>query len=471
MTDSAPVTTALAQYITGAADRPLPHDVLEKTKQHFFDTMVAMLSGATLKPGRLAVEYARTRGGQGQATLAGTTERTNPELASLANGMCAHADETDDVNDLGRIHPGAAVVPAALAMAETDDRGGKDLLSAIAVGYDVGVCVNIGAWETFPLMNRDVHASHGVGETFGAMAAAASLAQLSDRETAYALSYAAQQVSGIATFYRDQHHIGKAFATAAMEAHAGVRAVELVRAGFTDIEDVFDDSPNAYDAFGINSDPQRLLRALGSTHHVMTTDIKRFPIGGPIQASAEALETLINAHGLTVDDVNRVEAHVPSQHSWIVDNRSMPDISLQYILSVLLVDGTITFDNSHDYARHNRPEMRQIMEKIQLIPEAELNIPQSDDATTRRTRRAYVVVHTHDGRSLTERVDSCLGSSSRPMTWDQLATKAHSVLGSVMAIGHIDELIALSKSFESASTRDLRPFLAAPSASSLSTAG
>lgn len=377
--------------------------------------------------------------------------------------MCAHADETDDVNDLGRIHPGASIVPAALAVAETYDRPGKSVLTAVALGYDVACSVNIGAWESFPLMHKDVRASHGVGQTFGSAAAAASLAGLSLEQTRYALSYAAQQVSGISTFYRDQEHIGKAFATAGMEAHAGVRAVELVRCGFTDISDVFDNSPNAYDAFGIKSDRDRLVQALGATHHVMTTDIKRYPIGGPIQPAAEALETLVGRYGLQASEIEFIEARVPSHGAWIVDSRTMPDISLQYILSVLLLDGAITFENSHDYERHRSEDTRAVMARIRMVPDTELDIPDVADPETRRTRRAIVTVRTLDGRTLTERVDNCLGSRGNPMSWKEVADKAHSVLDGVMGTDVVDDLVVRVRSFEKVcSARDLRRFFELP---------
>ena len=459
-----PVTSALASYVAEAPGRVLPADVLDRTKHHLLDGLVAMLSGSTLKPGVLATSYARSRGGVGESTLTGGT-RTNPELAALANGMCAHADETDDVNDLVRLHPGASIVPAAIAVAEAYDRPGAALLAAVAVGYDVACSVNVGAYGSYPAIQRAIRAPHGLGQTFGAAAAAASLAELSVEQNQYVLSYAAHQVSGITTFYRDQQHIGKAFATAGVQATAGVRAAEMVRWGFTDVLDVFDTSPHAFDAFGEDADTSRLLRELGSRHHVLTTDIKQYPVGGPIQAPAEALETIILEQGLEVEDVASVEARLPQHGSRIVDNRSMPDINLQYMLSVLLMDGRVTFSNSHDYARLDLPETRELMRRIQLVPDPTLDVPDGVDSAQRITRRAIVTVTTRNGQTFSKRVDACLGSRFNPMTWDDLASKAHMVLDNVMAPGQVTDLVSCVRELDTmTSARELRSYLEAPNA-------
>ena len=128
-----PATTALAAHIAGAEARGLEPGVLDRAKQHLLDSLVAMLSGATLKPGLLAVAYANSRGGAGESTVIGGA-RTNPELAAFANAICAHADETDDVNNRARIHPGCSIVPAAVAIAEAYDRPGSALVTAVSLG-------------------------------------------------------------------------------------------------------------------------------------------------------------------------------------------------------------------------------------------------------------------------------------------------------------------------------------------------
>ncbi len=458
------VTTRLARHIATAHERALAPDIADRARQHLLDGLVAVLSGATLRPGHLATAYARSRGGTGESTLAGGT-RTNPELAAFANAMCAHADETDDVNDRARVHPGASVVPVAVAAAEAFDRSGADLVTAVSLGYDVTCAVNIGAWKSLRAMQRAVRATHGVGQTFGSAATAAFLAGLTVEQNRHVLSYATQQVAGVSTFYRDPEHIGKAFATAANQAHAGVRAAELVRFGFTDIDDVFDGSPQAFDAHGEDGDTGRMLEDLAATRHVTTTDIKRYPVGGPIQPAAEAIERMIATEGIRADHVESVEVRLPRHGAYIVDGRAMPDISVQYIVSVLLLDGELTFRSAHDYERHRSTPVREVMSRVHLVADPSLDVTEEFDASKRRTRRAVVTVRCTDGRVLVERVDPCRGAHDNPMSWDELAGKAHMALAAVMPAGQVDDLVGWVRAADgSVSARELRPFLEAPGA-------
>src|SRR5205085_4019046 len=114
---SAPMR-ALSAYIARAPARRLPQAVAEKARHHILDTLAAMVSGARLAPGRAAIAYVRQLGGTPQASVAGSRVVTSCVNAALANGMLAHADETDDSHAPSRNHPGCAVVPAALAVAE-----------------------------------------------------------------------------------------------------------------------------------------------------------------------------------------------------------------------------------------------------------------------------------------------------------------------------------------------------------------
>jgi 2-methylcitrate dehydratase PrpD len=282
-------------------------------------------------------------------------------------------------------------------------------------------------------------------------------------QTRQVLSYAAQQVSGIATFYRDPAHIGKAFSTSANQAHASVRAAELVRFGFTAIDDVFDGKPNAFHAIGEEGDIARVLEDLETTRHVTTTDIKQFPVGGPIQAPVEALTRVIRDRRIGASDVESIEVHLPTQGAYIVDNRAMPDICLQYILSVLLFDGRITFESSHDYERHRSDQVREMMHRIKAVADPTLDVAADDsNVQSRRTWRAVVVVNTRDGKTITERVDTPRGTHENPMTWEEVSAKAFMVLDKVMPRDRIEALVRWVRNVETArSARELRAFFGA----------
>ena len=117
-TPISPVTTALAEYVSKTLDRELPTAVAARTKLHVLDTIAAMISGARLKPGEMAIRFARAQGGTAEASIVTTNIRTAVINAALVNAMFAHADETDDFEPVTKAHPGCSAVPAALAVGD-----------------------------------------------------------------------------------------------------------------------------------------------------------------------------------------------------------------------------------------------------------------------------------------------------------------------------------------------------------------
>ena len=127
----------LSSYISLAGEKTLPSHVSEKAKHHLLDTIAAMVSGSRLKTGELAIQFIRTQGGTAEAQVIGTDLLTTAINAAMVNGFSAHADETDNSRAPSLTHPGCAIVPAALAMAERENSSGEALLRAAVLGYDI----------------------------------------------------------------------------------------------------------------------------------------------------------------------------------------------------------------------------------------------------------------------------------------------------------------------------------------------
>src|SRR5688572_24284312 len=128
----------LSAYICAAHRKTLPSAVVEKTKHHVLDTIAAMVSGSRLLPGRKGISYVKTLGGTKESCVIGSRMLTNAANAALANGMSAHADETDDSHAPSLTHPGCGGVPGGLACAERAGRPGPRLLRAGAMGSEIG---------------------------------------------------------------------------------------------------------------------------------------------------------------------------------------------------------------------------------------------------------------------------------------------------------------------------------------------
>src|SRR5881409_4143221 len=383
------ITGQLAQYMAEARRRSLPPEVAQAGKHRILDALGAIVSGSRLKAGELAVRYVRLQGGVPEASVLATDVKTSAVNAALANGMFGHADETDDFEPVTKAHPGCSAVPAALSVGEREDRSGEDFLRAVTLGYDL--CCRL-LMALGPDHVRSTHRSaEGVSSTFGAVGSAASLARLDEKQMRYALSYAAQQVSGIWSWERDSEHVEKAFDFAGMGARNGVTAAIMAQAGFTGVPDVLDGEHNALQALSREPRPEEMVAGLGSRFFVTETAIKVFSVGYPVQAPLDAFLTLRRQHNLTVDNVERIVVRLPEDGARIVDDRAMPDVNLQYAIAVALIDGTLSFDASHSYERMRDPQVLAVKQRVQLVGDRALMDPDAPrsgrvDVTLRDSR-------------------------------------------------------------------------------------
>ncbi len=424
-----PVMRTLAAYIAAARSKPLPKPVVEKTKHHVLDTLAAMVSGSKLLPGKMAITYVKTLGGARESTVVASKIVTNAVNAALANGMQAHADETDDSHARSLMHPGCGIVSAALAMAERERRSGTELLRAVALGYDVGARINL-ALGSIKFWNLG-HMTHCFGPTFGAAAASATLAHLTAAQVRHTLSYTAQQTSGLSTYGRDLEHIEKAFDFGGMAARNGVTAATMVAAGCTAVDDVFSGERNFFVAFdesgrlGFKPRPEILAQGLGKNYEILQTNIKRWSVGSPIQAPLDALLEMMRSGHVKARDVDTLVVRVYSDGARIADNRTMPDINLQHMCALMLVDGYVTFESAHDVERMKDPELVALRKRVRLIADDELE-------KLRPEKHAILDLTLRNGRTFHQHVKAVRGTTQNPMPRAEVDEKCYHLMASVL---------------------------------------
>jgi 2-methylcitrate dehydratase PrpD len=444
------ITGELARYMAEAGKRSLPPEVAQAGKHRILDSLGAIVSGSRLKAGELAIRYARLQGGVPESSVLATDLRTSAVNAALANGMFAHADETDDFEPMTKAHPGCAVVPAALAVAEREGSSGAELLRAVVLGYDV--CCRF-LMALGPDLVRGSHRSaEGTSSTMGSAAAAASLAGLDERGMRYALSYAAQQVSGIWSWVRDSEHVEKAFDFAGMGARNGVTAAIMVQTGFTGVWDVLEGEHNVLEALSPAPNPTEMVRDLGSRFFVTETAIKPYPVGYPIQSALDAFFALHRQHGLSVENVERIAVRLPEDGARIVNNRSMPDVNCQHMIAMALVDGTVTFASTRSYERMSDPAVLAMKERVNLVADPALMNPEAP-------RSAKVEVVLRDGRTLSHFTPHAYGTKQNPMDTQSVNAKARELMEPVLG-PRTEPLIERVNGLENvADVRELVPLL------------
>ena len=447
-----PVMAALSAYMSAAATRALPADVAEHAKHHLLDSLASMISGSELPPGQAAQRYIRAHGGKGAATIAGTLLTAAPGDAALANGMMAHADETDDSHNASRSHPGCSVVPAALAVGEELGIDGAHFLRAVTLGYDIGprVVMAMGGAE---FSYESSLATHSIAGNFGATAAATCAAGLDAGQTRWALDYAAQQSSGIVAWRRDTDHIEKAFVFAGMAARNGVTSALVVQTGWNGVDDIFSGADNFFLAYAPKAQSDQLVEKLGERYEIVQTDIKKWTVGSPIQAPLDAVEAIRNKRPFEADQVQRVTVRLAPSVAAVVDNRDMPDICLQHMVAVMLLDQTASFHAAHDKPRMRDPAALRQRAKVDLVREEDL-------AKLLPVRVAIVEIDLTDGTRLSERVSAVRGTPRNPMSRTEVIDKARDLTMPVLGREKSERLIETVYAIETVTdVRSLRPLL------------
>ena len=450
--ETSSVMERLSTYMSEARTRALPDEVVEKTKQHVLDTLAAMISGSELPPGRAALDFARFYGGREVATVVASNFRCGPIEAAMTNGVLAHADETDDSHSPSQSHPGCAVIPAALAAGEQFGISGTHFLRAVTLGYDIGprFTMTLGGQR----FEAESHwSTHSISPLFGAAAAASCAASLNTQQMRWMLGYTAHQSSGLGAWNRDTEHMQKAFHFGGMTARSGVTSALLVQAGWTGVDDILSGKDNFFAAYNPHADPAGLVGGLGERYEVTRTNIKKWPVGSPIQAALDAIVILRKDHPFDAAQVRQVSVRLATDEAAIVNNREIPDICLQHMIAVMLLDKTVTFASAHDGARLKDPATLRERAKVQLLPDPELEhlMP---------LRVAIVDISLTDGSHLTERVDNVRGTPENPMTREEVIAKTRDLITPVLGGAQCSSLIEKVFHLEGASDiRELRPLL------------
>ena len=442
-----PVMDTLTSYMAGASERALPEEALRGTKHHVLDTVAAMVSGSALVPGRRAIEFARSYGGEKIATVVASEVMCAPIEAAFANGVLAHSDESDDDFTSGGAHPGCAVVPAALAVGEQLGISGAHFLRAVALGYDI-------AMRAMRTVGPGMKETHNLVGTMGASAAAACAASLKTQQMAWLLDYATQQAgAGIGTWRRDTEHVEKAFLFGGMGARNGVHAALIVRAGWSGVNDVLSGPNNFVETYNPKADPAGMTAQLGTLFGVTQTTLKKWTTGGPIQAPLDALLNIRTKHPFEAGQVKQVVVRAATSAAYTVNNRDMPDICLQHLVAVMLLDHTLSFAAAHDKARMQDPAVLRERAKVQLVPDEELEklIP---------VRVAVVEVTLNNGTQLSDRVEHVRGTPENPMSQEEVIAKASDLMTPVMGTSGSRNLIQHILSVDQVTNiREITPLL------------
>ena len=430
------LTDRMADFATDTTFEDLADDVVDEAKRGLLDTIGVILVGAAdPATGIVRSVIAADPTGVG-STVAGSAVTASMPLAALVNGYAAHVMDYDDTQHRVGTHMSAPVVGAALPMAESLHRSGRDLIAAYAIGFEVGC--RLGRANSFArhLSKRKIHATGYLGH-FGATVAGGRLTGLDGVQMRRSFGIAAGYASGT---MRSFGTMGKA-QNAANAAQNGVYSAMLAERGFTAPEDIFDGDGSIFTMCGGQTDAGQLLDGLGKEYEVTTNTRKEFACAGWRNPIVDASMRLVNDHGLKVDDIESV-------HVWAAPNVShLPNypvptsgleskFSAQYAAAVALCD---LAGGAHQFSDERVADPAV----IDLCRRTALSFDQDFGPFQIR-----IELKTHDGKDLSQFIPVQKGDYKNPLSWDDLMVKFKANAATVLPADSVDELGELIRNLE-----------------------
>lgn len=403
-------TQVLARFAADFSTRPLPSDVVHHAQRAVMDWFASLYPGLATPAVRVLEQVLADELDRGPSRLVGPGEGRVATLraAALYNGTAAHAAELDDSFRDAMVHPGAATIAAALAVAQAMNASGERFLRAVVLGYEVST--RIGVIMGRPHY-RHWHSTGTVG-TFGAAAAAACAFGLDKAAFAHALALAATFAAGLQQAFRLESmakplHAGRA-------AEAGVLAAQLAAAGMRSSLDVQEGEAGLGQAMSSGPDWSALGETLGRDFHITRLTFKNHVGCGHTFAAIDGALALQQQHGFTHDEIEHLHLGVYQATLDIAPHVAAQDadqakFSLHYMVATALVHGSVRLA-AFEPARLNDAATRALMSRItkSLDPEVDAAFP--------GRRGARVQVTLRDGRRFAHLQSDRKGDPELPLS-------------------------------------------------------
>lgn len=433
------LSRALATYSLETSYEKLPYDVIQFTKRCLLDYFGSAIAGRQKRPIRMIEQFSREMGGYEQATVI-TGGKTSVMNAALVNGSASHIVELDDIHKGSIIHAATVVIPAALAIAEWKQLSGKDLITAIVVGYEV--CYRIGE-AVSPSHYYYWHNTATCG-TFGATAAVAKLLNLSIEQTIHALGNAGTQAAGLWEFIEDgamtkQLHPGKA-------AMNGLMSALLAEKGFTGATKILEGKRGFFNAMSEEYDEMKITSKLGEEYKITENSFKIHASCRHTHHVIDLMIELFQERGRFEHTIDKIVVKTYRVAINITDNDDpmteyAAKFSLQFCTALSLITGKAGLSAFNDETLWNK-DIRSLMKRVELLVDREL-----DNAYPKKWG-ASVTIYLKSGETITRETDYPKGDPEKPVTEEELILKFMSIAKSLSKAARehiVQDILALEQ--------------------------
>ncbi len=375
----------LARYAAALRYEDLPAEIVQTAKDCIADTVAAAICGADMAWSRIVVDYARRTGPGGASQILGHGAAVQAPAAALANGALAHAFELDSLTRPGAgAHPGATVLPPALAVAQEQGSDGRSLIAAFVAGNEVMIRIGRATGHT-----NEARGFHAPGTTgpFGGAVAAGHLLRLDAKAMTNALGIAGSLCGGLLEFSRGDGgmvkrlHLGRA-------SEAGVLAASLAAGGFAGPRTVIEGRFGFLRVFCTEFDEAELTRGLGEEFVVASAVLKRYPVPRDGASRGQGGARSAGRHGFAAADVEAIT--VPGNARMVERHNILEPADL------MLAQYSIPFSVALALCREARdpecwdetaladPQIRALCRRVSLAPQSGAGLARRRDGRARR---------------------------------------------------------------------------------------
>jgi 2-methylcitrate dehydratase PrpD len=414
----------LADFAVKLQFEQIPQAVVERAKDCIIDIVGVCAFGSTVPSSKPVLAYAQQYGKGGRSTVLGTLLKVHAPMAALANGAFAHSFEMDNlVSPSVGVHPGASLLPSALAVAQEMEVSGREFITAFVAGFEVLHRIGDAAMESVEKLGFH---SPGLTGPFGGAIAAGRLLQLNAEQMTNALGIAGSLSSGLLEFSKSgggtvkRLHLGHG-------AQSGVMAAMLARDGFAGPATILEGKFGYLNVFCRNGDASRLTAGLGEAWKTMRLMFKRYSCHITAHVPVTAVLELKRRYGFAGNDVEDLTVEGSEKmlsHHNITEPR---DLAMAQYSTPFCVALACFFDPRNPSAFSettlNDPAIRELCRKVKL--ELRKQSPAKNSWASR------VTIRLKDDRELVEEIEHFPGMPEQPLDRAGLREKFETITAGV----------------------------------------
>jgi 2-methylcitrate dehydratase PrpD len=422
-------TTALATWLVAHHLEAVPSDVRHEALRAIVNIVGCAIGGSPHPAVDIALRALGPFSGPATAQPLARTERVDPLLASLVNGISSHVHDYDDTTPRNYSHPSSPVASALFAYASANRVSGPDFVHAFILGFEAESRIGNAVYPAHYDVGWHITGTAGV---FGAAVSIGRLMGLSTQQMIWAIGLAATQAAGLREMFGS---MGKAFHPG-RSAQNGYAAALLAREGFTAGERSLE-GPRGFSAVtAATYDLSKITRGLGEDWDLRVNTYKPFPCGIVNHPTIDAAIQIHDEHHPAPDQIAAVRLRVAPLVLDLCNQQNITKglqgkFSVYHGAAVGLVRGKAGLQEYSDEAV-NDPAVRRVRERATAVGDSSITEDQ-----------ARVEVELTGGRVLTRFVEESLGNLKRPLTDAQLNAKFRDQAVLALPSAQVDRLVDL----------------------------